>query len=322
MNYIITGIDEYLIQEKSNLLIDQLLDEVDEMNLITYNGLDFDVDSFLSDARSFPFFGDSKVLVVENSIFLSSASKMTESHENMILEYLEDSNETTSVIFKLNGSLDKRKKFVKNISKLTKLVEIAPLKDYEFNKLVERDLNQARIKLDRKTMGTLLSRLPIDLLNWKNELNKLTCYPNTIDEEVVNKIISRTVNDDVFKVMDTILKKDLKNCLMTIDDLMISNVSPIALLALLSSNFRLLYQVSYYINNGLSEEEIAKILLIHPYRVKLACASVNKIKADNLLKILNDLSVLDYRFKSFNCDSRLEFELFLIKLMEFEYAVN
>jgi DNA polymerase III, delta subunit len=70
------------------------------------------------------------------------------------------------------------------------------------------------------------------------------------------------------------------------------------LLHLVIGQFRLLYQVKILNGEGYQEDNIARALKVHPYRVKLALRHTRKYPLDALLKKMIVCRDIDYKFKS------------------------
>lgn len=64
----------------------------------------------------------------------------------------------------------------------------------------------------------------------------------------------------------------------------------------------------------ITENNIASILKIHPYRVKLANQNAKKYDADTLLTYLKKLADLDIDIKTGQIDKTLGLELLIISL--------
>ena len=58
--------------------------------------------------------------------------------------------------------------------------------------------------------------------------------------------------------------------------------------------------------------DIAGILDIHPYRIKLALENVYNYSSDSLLKYLSAIADLDYSIKIGETDAALGLELFIL----------
>lgn len=320
MNYLISGDDEYLVKKAREEIIAEFLPETDTMNLAFYDSLNLSWQTIVDDATTFPFGGKYKIIIIENCWFLTSRESINTNDESILLEYLENPNPVTVFILCVTAAMDKRKTLVKNCIKNCKTTEIAPLKPEDFAWYIKKDLERENIKLSQECYQELINRLPIDLLNWQNELAKLKLYPDTITYATIDSLITPNIEDDVFKLSEYVLARKLKESLVVFRDLLAKNKEPIALAALLAAKFRLIYQVKVWLDQGYSEAEIASNFQINPYPVKLANKAGRHISLDLLLEILADFALLDYRFKNINCDRRLEFELLLLDIMERKHA--
>lgn len=73
-----------------------------------------------------------------------------------------------------------------------------------------------------------------------------------------------------------------------------------------------MYQSKGLYMQGHTEKDIASILGIHPYRVKLAIINSKNYESDHLLNILSKLADLDYDIKTGNANKELALELFIL----------
>ena len=120
MNYIVTGNDEYLINQQIKQIVSEFLPVDDEMNEIYYDSLILNWQSVIEDAGTFSFFGDRKVIIIENCWFLSARESLTVELEQMLIDYLQNPNPATVMIFSLCGTLDGRKTLTKVFANLLK----------------------------------------------------------------------------------------------------------------------------------------------------------------------------------------------------------
>ena len=124
-------------------------------------------------------------------------------------------------------------------------------------------------------------------------------------------MVSRPLEDDVFELSNALLLKNRQKTMKIYNDLKLLKVEPIQLIALLSNQFRLILQVGILKKDGKKEAEIATLLAVHPYRVKLACKHLFNYNLDEVKKILIDLANLDVKIKKGEADRYIDFELFL-----------
>ena len=81
---------------------------------------------------------------------------------------------------------------------------------------------------------------------------------------------------------------------------------------MLANQFRIMYQSKEMSKEGKNNNEIASILEIHPYRVKLALEKSYKYNSDDLLKKLYRLSEMDIDIKTGKINKFLAIELFIL----------
>ena len=94
-------------------------------------------------------------------------------------------------------------------------------------------------------------------------------------------------------------------------DLKKQKVEPIQLISMLSNQLRLLIEVSILKDKYRYDEDLAKILNVHPYRIKLARENTRKFTLTQIKKMLIDLAQLDIDIKKGSKDRYIDFEIFL-----------
>ena len=146
------------------------------------------------------------------------------------------------------------------------------------------------------------------------EVEKLSLYSQNITKEDVEILVSRPLEENSFLMVDAIINNDLNTLLSIYNDLKLQNEEPTRILALLTNQLSLQYQVAS-LANDYSEKEIASILNIHPYRVKLMLQKMRKINKDDIMYIIDKMSQLDLDIKTGEIDKYQGIELFFLKIM-------
>ena len=108
------------------------------------------------------------------------------------------------------------------------------------------------------------------------------------------------------------MKKDFKKIFECYNDLMVLKEEPIKIIAMLGNQFTLVYQCKLLANEGNMSKDIASILKVHPYRVKLALDTDYMIY--ELEDIIKKLHNLDYEIKKGKIDKNVGLENFLLRL--------
>ena len=306
MVYLLYGTKDFQIEEE----IKKLSKNIDEMNISKYD-LNNDMLSLaIEDAETISLFGDKKLVVVENAnMFTGSTSKDSELIEN----YLNNINENTIlVLIVYNDKLDTRKKITKLINKVGKVKEFND--ELDATSLVRRLLKDYNI--DYKTIKLFIDRVGNNPLIIRSEINKIKIYKgndkNITDEDIIN-LTTKLIEIDIFKLIDYIVRKNKEKALELYYEMLKMNEEPIKIIVILANQFRIMYQSKELLKKGYSEKDIASILKIHPYRVKLAIQNSRNYTSETLLKHLNDLADIDVGIKTGTLNKDLALELFILK---------
>lgn len=83
-------------------------------------------------------------------------------------------------------------------------------------------------------------------------------------------------------------------------------------MGLLESQYRLLYQVMILSKQNISYNDMAKILDVHPFRVKKTLELLSYYTKKELTKIIKNLASLDYKVKSGEMDKDLIIDLLIL----------
>ncbi|MEG0238800.1 DNA polymerase III subunit delta [Anaerorhabdus sp.] len=315
MNYLILGSESFLLRKELKKIIAQNGNDSNSMDTIFYDGQssDFSIHTVLEDCNTPPFFNEKKTVIVNNPTFLSAQKSLSDNEIASLEKYLKNAAYDADLIFYGDVTVDKRKKIVKLIQSNARCYQFDRLSPQDFKTYVLKNIKENHIELTSDGKEELLSRLPSDLENFHSELEKMILYGKPMNKNDVMHLISRPLDEDVFHLVNDVVSRNIKGALHLWNDLFVLNKDPIYLVALLASQFRLLYQVKTYLDMGQSEKDIVKELKVHPYRVTKAIESLRGLSKDRCLDILNALAELDQSFKMGLLDKKVGFELFLIR---------
>ena len=313
--YLIYGDEEYLIKKELSDIISKI--EINEENIVNYNMNESDISDILEEACTVGLFSNEKVIICDYCNFLSSDSKKDNSDQiDSLIKYINNPFDYVKIIFIVRcEKLDERKKIVKELKKVSKVIECNKLDSHNLNNYVYNYLNDNGYKIEMNLVRTIVDKVKYDLANIINECDKLMCYKDT-DKEIkiddVNDVIRENIEDNIFSLTNAIMYKDNRKIIKIYNDLLKSNEEPIKLIVMITNQLRLILQVKLMIKNGYKELQMPSIIKEHPYRVKLAMASNYKIS--ELIDMLKKLYKLDYDIKSGNIDKNFGLELFLLNI--------
>lgn len=324
MNYILFGEEEYLIEKRVEELLRKTLGDDYKISAVTYNALETPMQTILDDASMLPFFSDRKVIVINQPFFLTASLQAPQPFdETELIAYCESGSSFCDLIFVCPYPLDERRKLVKQLRKLCVVEEFKKLDSHDIARMVRSELKAAEADIKDRDIDYLCQCLQGDIMTIKKELEKLKLYDGMIDREVIDALISRPLEDNVFELVNAVLAKDVKRSFAIWQDFLILNKEPLQLIGALAAQFRFCYQVAYLSSQGLQDDEIGRELGCKPYRVTKTKQVIKRRSPQQFLGVLSELSDLDQNIKLGVIDKKNGFELFLIKAsMEGSYGIH
>lgn len=321
--YLLYGEEEYLIEKTIQTMKKQMLHpDWSEFNFTTIDLAKTPIETAIEEANNFPF-GEGRRLIIGKNAMLFTAVTQKSSVEHRVedlLAYLEEPADFSSLVLVVpQKKLDERKKIVKEVLKKSRVVVAETLSPDEWEQWIIKTVKEKGIKIDREGLQSLLRYLPKNLLMAQQEIDKLALYSLNDTGEVLKihdilKIISRTIEGDIFVLIERIANREFSAAYEILQELMKQNEEPIKILALLARQFRMILQCKMMSKEGYSQKQIATHLKLHPYPIKIATEQGKRFKEDQLIEIINQVAELDYHIKSGQRDKQLGLEMLLLQI--------
>ncbi len=308
---VLYGIQNELIDSYVNNYIKKL----NIYNIIKIDYEESNIDDIVEEASCFDLFGDKKALIIYNAYFLTAKGSL----DSKIFEsYLSNPNPKTIMFLVVNSeTLDERKKVLKLIKKSYKVKEFNKFSESEAFKYVKESFKKYNYIIDELSIKKIVEYLSINFGLYDNEINKLKLYK--YDEKVIElqdvlDITSRFPEDNVFKLVEAVINNQKEEIFSLFSDIKSLGTDEISLLALLSSQFRFMYQVKVLMNDGKTKQEIITILASHPYKTEMTMKKVGSFKEEKILDILHELALIDVKIKTGEIDKTNAIENFFLNL--------
>lgn len=318
--YLLYGNESFLINETQNLITSSVLsEETKEFNLSRYDMEETPIEFAIEDCQTIPFFGDKKVVIIENPYFLTGekGKEKVEHNAKVFEEYL--INPVPSTILIVNApyeKLDERRKIVKQLMK-NAVVLNAKFTEKETKDWIQEQVEERGYEISRNAIELLYQFIGQNLLLLNNEIEKLVLYSEKqeIDEMTVHLLASKSLESNIFVLVDQVVHQRLNETLTIYHDLLKQNEEPIKILAVIAGQFRFIAQVKSLVSKGYGEQKIANILKAHPYRVKLAVTQGKVFDEKKLLQMIDALAELDYQMKTGFGNKEKMLELFFFRYL-------
>lgn len=325
MIFFLYGEDNYSSNEKLKQIKEKFVRDVDVSgyNIVV---LDEKINlEKLSKELSQSGFLVSKKLVVVKNILGSNISKDLGEY---ILDYLEKSEknkdeENIIVFYENNISSNNKNPFTGE--KLRVFKKLESLKYAQEFKIMTADKIVAWIvkKFDdnskiisRKLAQQLFARVGNDFHVLENDINKISNYnkEKEIKEDSVESLCSSFVNDDIFLFCERLGEKKTKEAIDLLNHQFRSGANEIYIFSMIIRQFRILLQIRSAIDEGISPNNIASYVSLHPFVVKKSIPIAKIYTIEELKKIYKKLLDLDIRLKSSKLDKKTLLEIFVLSI--------
>ena len=289
--YILEGENEFLIQKEIDLLIKKVNLKKEDLEFISYNLLDTNLDNVVEDLDTYNMFLKKKVITVTNPIFLEE--KIPDNFPiKSFLKYMK--NPSDNILIFITKKVNNRLKLTSEILNYFTLIKIKEISPFAFLKE-----NIQGYKMDSSLISYFLNKVGTDFHNIFQEIEKLKIYKiktKEILKEDIDLITNSNIKANIFDLIEAIIKKDKKKSYQLYNHFISNGTEIFQILILLASQIRLIYNVKTLAN--FDDFSISQILEVKEYPVKLARSRGYSYSKQELLHLLHELSLMDEDIKS------------------------
>ncbi|MFA1820470.1 DNA polymerase III subunit delta [Virgibacillus oceani] len=323
--YLVYGSESYFIQQFRTEITEAVLGE-EKDNVAVYDLKESPVQEVIRDAETFPFFEDRKLILATNPVFLKAKPDTLDfEHDLSILEAYLDHPADYSIIAFIAPyeKIDERKKISKLLKKKSTIVPCQSVKAYETGSWLDELSSKYNVNIDQDARELMETELSTNLHLLENEIGKLAAFAGdngSITKEAAEGLLSRTPESSSLRLVDAVIDRDLHKAISIYKDLEKMREEPIALIALLAFQFRMLLQVKLLKQKGISQFDMQKRLRAHPFVIKIALKRERQFTLSNLKSIMDKLASTDAQMKQGTMEKGLAFEFLLYDLIQQEKA--
>ena len=302
MVYLIVS-NSYQIREEE---IQKIFKDLNDVEYIDYDN--YTIDEIINICSYSNLFNDSKSVIVKNF-------NLDKDLENLE-KYIEHPNLSTKLVLLANDKVDERKKIVKLLKEKNTYIYIKPLNYKDISAKLIKIAKDNSYKLSEKDANyiTFASLSNYDIAY--QELNKVFLYynkPCEIKHSDLEELISHSLDDNNFKFVELVIKKDIKTALDYLKTFKLFKIEPLVLLSLLTREYRLMLIAKDLIQKGYSNQKISKELSLQDWQLDKIINNTYSYSIRELEDKILDLSELDYKLKTNKIDKYLGLEMFILK---------
>lgn len=325
--YLFYGKQTYIMNNLKEQVLNKVLSKDErDFNLSIYDMEETPIDIAIEDAETLPFIGEKRVVIINRPFFLTgerTKQKVEHNLEQFEAYISKPSDYTIFIIMAPYEALDKRKKIVKNLMKHAETFELTKLTDDLIYETLKQTTDDFHVGFPKESFQKLLEWVGPNMNQLVNEVQKMALYcgeGEDITLEVIENLVAKSLESNVFSLIDKIMNHQLSDAFRILYDLYKLKEEPIRLLALISRQIRIIYQVSIYSHQGYAQKQIAGIIKVHPFAVKVAARQLGSFSQEALRQALELCTETDYKMKTGQMDKFIALELLIHQISSLQKA--
>ena len=297
--YLLCGEEKFLLQSWKKMLRDAITGG-DTMNYNYFEGDKTDVEEVISLADTMPFFGERRLILLEDTGFFKTA-------QERLAEYFPQIPETTVLVF-AESAVDKRNRLYKWVKEHGLIADAERQESKDLASWGARILKNAGKKITSSDMNEFLERTGTDMGTIRNELDKLIAYTgerSVVTAEDIRAITTVTLNDRIFELTGAMASGDVDLTLEIYADLLALRTPPAAILSQITRQFNQMMAAK----EAGSASAAAKALHVSEWIAKKILRQAGSYTAGELRRMLEASINMEEDFKSGRIGDRMAVEL-------------
>ena len=304
--YTLYGEETYLRDAAAKYLADICFSDGDlrEFNETEYS-LTFadNIKPALAAAAQLPMMAARRVVRITDVRIAAASNRDTlkEDAEQFIAAYLADPSESSVVIF-IADELNANRKIGRLLKERSVAVDFARLDEAGLRKWAGDHLRDRGAEADQNTLRYLIEIVGNDVRRLTNEVNKLSAAAlpgKTITPELIDALVPNSREISNFGLTDNLVAGRKAAALRTLKKVLDDGIDPLALLGLISSNYRRLLIAGEMIARGASRNDVISVSKA-PYGAgqEPFLAAARRIDAGKLARAIELIARTDLAIKT------------------------
>ncbi len=324
--YVLFGAETYLRDKAAKYIADLCFSEGEMRD---FNETEFSLDvsdnikSAFSAAEQLPMMAAKRVVRITDVRVSTSAMKDTlkEDAEQIVAEYLKRPSQSTVVIFvaeELNGT----RKLTKLLTGNSVAVEFKRLDDQGLRKWASDHIRDADSEADEQTIRHLVNMAGDDVRRLTNEIEKLSAAAlpgKLINKELIDSLVPNSRELSNFGLTDNLVAGRNSEAIRVLQKILDDGTEPLALLGLISSNYRRLLIAKEMFARGSSRSDVISASKAYGSGQDAFLSLARRIETAKLVSAIDRIAKTDLAIKTSvggggPTGSRLQLEMLVCEL--------
>jgi DNA polymerase-3 subunit delta len=244
--------------------------------------------------------------IVVNEFELISAEE-----QEKMLPYFEKPSARTILVL-CATALDKRTTFAKHLGESVCVVDLAELKAFALKNWAEDYIRRQGKKISGAALERLMDLAGADMVSLANEVEKLLIYigeEKEISASAIEQLVPSTRQHELYELTDAIGKKDRRNAIRLMANILDSGEPALRVLATLARHFRQLLIVKELLESGADQRTLmAAAQIPFPRALEGLIKAARSVDLMDLRQLCLKTAEADRRLKSSGVDQKLILE--------------
>ncbi|GMA59994.1 DNA polymerase III subunit delta [Alicyclobacillus fastidiosus] len=270
------------------------------------------VEEALLELESVSLFLAQPVVVIRNcTAFLSQGKAGTQA--DLLESYLQNPVSQRTLVITVNGDkLDQRKKVTK-AAKRHIVVDCQTPKPPVAIRILKQECKRMGMQMADDALEELWRRTGT-VTRAGNELEKLSIYAlgRSVTTQDVQLLVAETLEETVFDWVDHVTQGRIAEASFKLADMARQGYDPLALMAMLARQFRMMWFAKALSKRGMRIEDIAKEAKAHPFAMKVADRQARNFALSDLESLIRNAADFELDIKRGRRDAQQAIELLML----------
>jgi len=315
--YLLYGKENYLKEDILKKLRKRLINPAyRELNYKVFYGEKISINVVINDLKILPLISEHKLVVIKE------AENINKNDEKKLVNYFNQLNSknifSTLIIIYKEGRPNKEL-----ITAIKRIGIIANFNITDKGKLalwIKSKFRQSNKKITQEALFYLQSIVGPDLARLFNEIEKIDIY--TKDQKIIEKedvmiTIGGSEAVNIFKVLDSVGNKDIKNAIDGLVKLNQGNLHHLSIFAMIYRQIKLILQTKLLLAGGFNFKEVEKKLKLPYFVVEKIIKQSKKYTFKEICKSYELLNIADLAFKDSQQEPKIILEELVMNIIKY-----
>lgn len=323
MIFFLYGEDDYRSSLKLQQIKEKFLKEVDPSGFNIVNIENISIEDISKEFSQTGFLANKKLVIIKNLLkqkiskefsdfLLEEINTMSDEKEENILVFYED-NLPNSKKQSLTGD---KLKIWKNLASLKYAQDFAKLEDHKLVSWIIEKFKENKKIIEKHLAEEFLVLCGSSLRILANEIEKICNYSSNekITKQDFIVMSTQLVDENLFLFAEKLAEKKITDAVKLLNEQINLGVNTQQILSMIIRQYRILLEIKSSISDGITKNNLAKHLSIHPYVIKKSTSIVDKYSLYELKEIYRKLLELDIKTKSSKLKPKTILNLFFLNV--------